>query len=241
MYSYLNDGADVNIPLEIVSAKSRIELTLLHLAVLTRSQVFIMALLGKGADIEAKIKITLNNESAIYVEISPLMLAATIEKPDLTELLLMNGADSGVKNPVGVRRRIQAEATFSQLIALSNDVELNELLRQKLHLHAKCETDVEFWLHSEVSALDVATVLDKQVVMDILAHDKPTPWDEDFWDPTKPNHATTLGVLLAAALGNKGFWKMMLMKSAVDINAVCKVKMQAIVAAQLRLLHRAYA
>lgn len=247
MAAYLENGADPNVPFSFVSDHFRFEFTLLHFAVITRNAALTTAILEKGANVEAKLLISFNGDGGqsdarrdggMYAEISALMLAAMMEKPDMTELLLMKNAESRMKNQLGVRRKVQIETTFLQLVALSDHIDLDGLLQQEPYLHTSCPAELNIWLHSEVTALDVASLLEKHVVTDILANDKPMPWSEDFDDYTQTDHARALGLLFGAAMNNQQFWKS-IMKSADDFNAVCKVQMQAVVTAHIRLLHRA--
>jgi ankyrin repeat protein len=186
-----DNGADVNVIFEANSKHKHFETTPLHLAVLWQSQAMTKYLLEKEADIHAKLRVVGNN---IHAEFSTLHLVVLcMNSPGVPALLLENHLDLEEKCHIGVHGKTQIELTLLHLAACVGQESIVGLLKKGVDPHTKCLANVKVCIPCELTALDLATLFDNELLSLLLL---------DAGAKAQPiTHAKQLARLFVAVLG----------------------------------------
>jgi ankyrin repeat protein len=231
MQLLLDNNVDVNTLLEYNTENIRVELTPVQVAILSKSDSMIENLIETGADIHTVLKVA---TSDAYLELSTLHLAALASKIpattdasriDVVELLLKVGADVQRNCPIGVRKKVQTEITLLHLVILSAQDELTDLLSKGVDVRTKAMANLEIWLHSALTPLDVAALLNDEFLMEVFQDKGAKPMHEDRAD-SYVNSIRQLAHLLAAATGIQRLEEFVL-SSINSIDEPFKIKLQA--------------
>jgi ankyrin repeat protein len=228
MQLLLDDGVDVNKLFEYDTEKIHVELTSVQVAVILKSNSMIENLIEMGANIHIPLKVAISH---VYLELSTLHLATLASKMtiptnvEVVDLLLKDGADVQRSCPIGVRKRVQTEITLLHLVILSAQDELTKLLTKGVDVRTKAMANLEIWLHSDLTPLDVATLLHDEILMELFLEKGAKSMQEDKADDYVDSIRQLIHLLVAAT--GIPIFEQFVLSSINTIDEPVKVKLQA--------------